>query len=303
MKNLTLLLFTILFLSACKNKGNDTEGDAQTQDTLTNLYGHWVGEFTAETFKNEDLKNNSKINISIKRIDHNLQVTGESIVSGNKRPFKGTVEIVDGTYHFSLQEPGTDKFDGVFEFTIDDKIDGPEKLAGTWTAFNKKLNVTMRSYSLAKKEFKYDAKVMLPENMYADLRSKKVELIKDTITDDSDSIPEADKVPEVEEYQRDTYAMATAAVYQINASTTVLKADDLKNLRKLDLEIIRNTIFARHGYIFKNPKARQFFDDIDWYVPVSNKIDEQLTSIEQQNIKLIKSFENYATNHYDSFGR
>lgn len=303
MKNATLLLLTILFLASCKNKGKESENTAQTQDTLTHLYGNWVGIFLAKTYKDDNKTNDSKINILIKRIDHNLQVTGESIVLGKRRPFKGTLKMDGNLYQFSLLEPGDDKTDGVFDFKIDYNAEDPEKLKGYWTAFNKNLNVTVRSFSLEQKEFKYDQKLMLPEDRYADFKTQKDRTTRDTITNDQDSTIKPGEKPQVEEYTESTYPIATEAVYTINASNKILKAEDLKNLRKLDLEIIRNTIFARHGYIFKNPKARQFFDSVDWYVPVNNDIEKELTTVEKQNIKLIKRFENYATNYYDNFGR
>lgn len=303
MKNATLILFTILFLASCKNKGKDSESTIQTQDTLTHLYGNWVGLFLAKTYKDENKTNESRINILIKKIDHNLQVTGESIVLGKRRPFQGTVKMDGSLYQFSLREPGDDKTDGVFDFKIDYNAEGPEKLKGYWTAFNKKLNVTVRSFTLEQKEFKYDQQLMLPEDRYADFKTRQTRTTLDTITYDQDSTLKPGEKPQVEEYTESVYPLATEAVYTINASAKVLKAEELKNLRKLDLEIIRNTIYARHGYIFKNPKARQFFDGIDWYIPVNTAIEKDLTTVEKQNIQLIKRFENYATNYYDSFGR
>ena len=74
-------------------------------------------------------------------------------------------------------------------------------------------------------------------------------------------------------------------------------------MKKLELEIIRNTIFARHGYAFKKKSYRQFFDFVDWYIPVSNNVANKLTSIEKANINLLERFEQYAKDNYDSFGR
>lgn len=78
---------------------------------------------------------------------------------------------------------------------------------------------------------------------------------------------------------------------------------DLKNLRKLDLQIIRNTVFARHGYSFKKETYRQFFENTDWYVPVSNNVDADLTPLEKDNVALLARLEKYAEDHYDTFGR
>ena len=83
----------------------------------------------------------------------------------------------------------------------------------------------------------------------------------------------------------------------------LLKEDDLKNLRKLDLQIIKNTIFARHGYAFKKQILRNFFDPVEWYVPVKNNVDNDLTPIENKNVKLLDRFTKYAEDNYDTFGR
>lgn len=78
---------------------------------------------------------------------------------------------------------------------------------------------------------------------------------------------------------------------------------DLKNLKKLELEIIRNTIFARHGYTFKKKAVRQFFDPVDWYVPMYDDVQDKLTTLELKNIALLNRLEKYAEDNYDTFGR
>jgi hypothetical protein len=99
------------------------------------------------------------------------------------------------------------------------------------------------------------------------------------------------------------FRAASSVIFEINASTTLLEEDSLKNLKKLDLEIIRNTIYARHGYSFNQKSVRQFFDPVEWYIPVSNNVEKQLTDIELRNIVLLKRFEKYAEDKYDNFGR
>ena len=56
---------------------------------------------------------------------------------------------------------------------------------------------------------------------------------------------------EKETYEDQLYRTASDIVTKLNSSTTLLKESDVKNLKKLELEILRNTIFARHGYTFK----------------------------------------------------
>ena len=69
------------------------------------------------------------------------------------------------------------------------------------------------------------------------------------------------------------------------------------------LEIIRNTIYARHGLSFKKKTFRQFYDPVDWYIPVSKDVSADLTDLEKKNELLLKRFEKYATDNYDYYGR
>ena len=93
-------------------------------------------------------------------------------------------------------------------------------------------------------------------------------------------------------------------IAKLNASTDILSNQDIENLNKGELEILRNMIYARHGYSFKNRKMRYFFDSwIDWYIPVSTDIRAKLTDLEKKNIDLIKRYEQHAERYYDYFGR
>lgn len=82
-----------------------------------------------------------------------------------------------------------------------------------------------------------------------------------------------------------------------------MKKRDVENLKKGDLTIIRNTIYARHGYSFKNRPLRVFFDAQSWYVPVHSDIRANFSEIEKKNIQLLLSFEQNAAEYYDYFGR
>ena len=75
------------------------------------------------------------------------------------------------------------------------------------------------------------------------------------------------------------------------ASTTLLSANDLRGYSKWDLKIMRNEIFARHGYIFKTPEMKSYFARQNWYVPLYDNVDQLLTGTERKNIQLIKAFE------------
>ena len=66
---------------------------------------------------------------------------------------------------------------------------------------------------------------------------------------------------------------------------------DFTNLYdKSDLKLIRNSIFASHGYIFKSQDMVDFFKKYPWYTP-SNKDLDNYTKTEKDNVKFIKTVE------------
>jgi YARHG domain-containing protein len=71
----------------------------------------------------------------------------------------------------------------------------------------------------------------------------------------------------------------------------LLALDELEVLSRRDLRILRNTVYARRGRPFKSELLQQWFGDMDWYHADDSYTDERLTSIDQKNIRLIKSVE------------
>jgi hypothetical protein len=289
MKKALALVLVILVIS-CKKEKSEIATLTTNEDLHTELYGNWVGDFVAKVY---DTTSNfvyvNKINIVIKKIEGN-KVFGQSIVAGNSRPIAGEFRHVADSLIFTMKEPGDKKDDGKFEFSIKNNV-----LNGTWFANNKKQAVTQRTFKLKKQSFEYNPNLMLPEDeAYIDYYSEKIDTIVETQTD-STSVPET--------YYQETYRSAGDVITKINSSTKKLTENDLKNLKKLELEILRNTIYARHGYTFKKKSYRQFFDSVEWYIPVSENVDAKLTALEKANIKLLERFEQYAKDNYDSFGR
>lgn len=295
-----ILFISILLLISCKKEEKTNVSESELivlkEQNQTNknkkseniLYGNWVGDFNSDVENNgEDEHTFHKINLVIDNITDD-KVSGHTVVAGNLRPFEGIINIKNENHsEFEVKEPGDDNYDGEFKFDIQN-----DTLLGVWTSFNKKIRITDRSYKLAKKEFLYDSSLMLKDQgYYKDSYTKKIYKEK---MDEND--PES-------EYVEETFRAATDIIKKINASTTILNEKQLKNLKKLELEIIENTIYARHGYSFKKKVSRQFFDVQDWYFPISIDVKKDLTEIEKNNIKMLQRFEKYAKDSYKSFGR
>lgn len=199
------------------------------------LFGFWVGAF-----------GKNKINIALSNVSGD-SIFGHSVCAGNFRPIKGSIiETGERTYKVYMREPGDDKYDGEFHFTID--LDAG-KLVGNWQPY--KNTVKPKTYELVKREYTYD--------------------------------------PNIGDYP--------------TASKQWYEVPDVENLLPEEAEMIRNEIYARHGYSFTNLKVRRIFDAKEWYIPISVDIREELTDLEAHNIDILYNYEDYYEDYYNEFGR
>ncbi len=254
MKKQLLFIFAIsLALFSCQkeDKNHDAaneNGNAATDEKAssdrsidaTSAIMDVLGTYTGMFGKN-------KITIGIQGLEANGEVKGFSVVAGNNRPFAGKYEKKGEAYAFSVKEPGNDKYDGEFEFSIPE---GHQNLVGKWNPFHKGV-VPEKTYNLAKRAFKYETK----EGQYA------------------------------------------------FASESVLNIPDIENMTKTDLRMMRNEMYARHGYSFKMKDMRTYFESQDWYMPMNTDVRNMLTPVEKKNEELIKRYEKYAQEYYDEYGR
>lgn len=75
------------------------------------------------------------------------------------------------------------------------------------------------------------------------------------------------------------------------ASQRLLTQEDITGLNKWDLKVMRNEIFARHGYIFKTPDMKTYFENQPWYSGTEADVTRMLSPTEQQNVSFIKKHE------------
>ena len=269
---------------------NDNLTITKKQDCL----GFWVGNFNNlnkedyNTFISGDeglsWYRENKINISIDEISGD-KVSGHSVVAGNNRPFEGSINELEDKFIFEISEPGDNQYDGKFSFTI---LKNDTVLSGTWKAY-KKIEISERDYVLNKKVFRYNPDQMLVNvKRYGDWGKSK-------------NIKEKVDETNIEIFKK--FSSASKLIYEINASSKLLTKEEVENFKKGDLLIIRNTIYARHGYSFKNRPLRVFFDAQPWYIPVHTDIKSELTEIEKANIILLLTYEKNAVEYYDFFGR
>jgi hypothetical protein len=64
------------------------------------------------------------------------------------------------------------------------------------------------------------------------------------------------------------------------------------NFSNNDLRILRNTIYAKHGYIFKSRDLQEHFQKFEWYRGTKENVEEELSENERRIILIISATEN-----------
>ena len=158
MKKILLIAFAASsFLQSCKEgKSANSDGTTEmantkmaapnaTNDDFVSMLGSYSGDF-----------GESKITVLLTTISKD-SVKGSSIVAGNDRPFEGTVEKNStGAMTLLAKEPGNEKHDGMFTFTLDSA--NKSLLTGSWQPYNPAAGKA-KTFSLTKKAFTYNPNV------------------------------------------------------------------------------------------------------------------------------------------------
>ena len=82
--------------------------------------------------------------------------------------------------------------------------------------------------------------------------------------------------------------------YDIVLSERKLSDDDLADKSKKELEIMRNSIYARYGYKFKRKDLLNYFSQYSWYSPTTSDmgaIYNKMNDNEKYNVDFIKKHE------------
>jgi hypothetical protein len=78
------------------------------------------------------------------------------------------------------------------------------------------------------------------------------------------------------------------------------KEFDEKALEKLnadELSILRNSIYAKYGYIFSSQKLKDYFAQFTWYKPASKNVESKLNKVDRQNVEKIQALEEVKNLH------
>jgi hypothetical protein len=254
------------------------------------LTGYWVGEFGPDVAAGDSVENDegdggdeyNTINISIDTLNGN-NVKGHTVIAGKVRFFKCTMKATGAKYQFTFKGGADEKAAGTYKFSI---TKGDSLLKGRWAAASD--TISAHGFALVKRHFTYTPGWKITTGQYVDFSKGK------TVTE---------KLDNGETYQNEKYFSTSADVAKYNASADALTKQYVANLKKADLMVLRNSIFARHGYTFKKPLLSLYFSQQPWYVPLNTDVTAQLTPIEKKNIALMAPYEKNAEEYYGVFGR
>jgi hypothetical protein len=76
-----------------------------------------------------------------------------------------------------------------------------------------------------------------------------------------------------------------------HSSTEYLNESDVKGFTYDELQLARNEIFARHGYVFKMQVFDEYFSQKSWYEKRENFSSDDLNKFESYNVTFLKEEE------------
>jgi len=82
--------------------------------------------------------------------------------------------------------------------------------------------------------------------------------------------------------------------YDTVLSEREISESELYGKSAWELSIMRNSIYARHGYTFKNGKLHDYFSQYAWYHPSEDDaatVYYKMSDIERHNVRTIKQYE------------
>jgi hypothetical protein len=95
-------------------------------------------------------------------------------------------------------------------------------------------------------------------------------------------------ITEKEKYHKTAISIGDMEQFQ----NVLLTEDKLAGLSLLDLRILREEFYARHGKKYAEPGIRDYFNWRDWYKPARKQRAIKLNPVEQKNVDLLLAQEN-----------
>ena len=83
----------------------------------------------------------------------------------------------------------------------------------------------------------------------------------------------------------------TSSEYLFPSDSQYITTADLAGRSQQEVTLIRNEIYARHGYIFKSQDIQNYFAEKSWYYPNQYFDESLLNAVEKSNIDTIIAYE------------
>ncbi|MBK5242227.1 YARHG domain-containing protein [Clostridium sp.] len=111
--------------------------------------------------------------------------------------------------------------------------------------------------------------------------------IKETSSDKDTSVPASTAQTDKPKITDDEYIFA-------KSGSEKLLESDVAPVSKANLNLAKNEIYARHGYVFKSESFKNYFNSKSWYKPDPDfkASNNKLNAIESYNINLILKYQN-----------
>jgi uncharacterized membrane protein YvbJ len=79
--------------------------------------------------------------------------------------------------------------------------------------------------------------------------------------------------------------------YLFPSDKEYITENDLRSLTKEEVALIRNEIYARHGYMFQTEPYKSYFAEKEWYTPNANFNESMFNVVEESNKDFIAKYE------------
>lgn len=106
--------------------------------------------------------------------------------------------------------------------------------------------------------------------------------------------PEPDPEPTPEPEPEPEFIIDPEKDYGLDSDKVLLTMEQLEGKDRSETYMIINTIYARHGKIFKTAAIQEYFESQEWYEAItedSHDIIPFLSDIEKENIKLVVAYQ------------
>ncbi len=110
----------------------------------------------------------------------------------------------------------------------------------------------------------------------------------------TDFVPETDlwvKILVLPYYLYSEYPLAGREISMHTLLYDELNPTELADLTKEELRILRNAIYAWHGYKFADPELTAYFLRQSWYFPEDDNAKIRLTELQSKNVELLLAYE------------